>query len=194
MKEKCSSVWFLLLGCMTKKWLGTLFQSNIYIEAEPYEVSTEEQVLNPFQHRMCRSEFTIDYDCICSQLYRCIGNFLETLQRSDREAKHPAPHESGVQSFWRNELSYHLLESIIYEVLWPLVLRINRKLGSISHKGEFLNISDLSGYLFKDTHLSVLYLLLKFSLDLSCLFHWPVEEKIDSLVQFIEATNANSPI
>lgn len=79
-------------------------------------------------------------------------------------------------------------------MLWPLVLRINRKLGSIAYKGEFLNISDLSSYLFEDTHLSVLYLLLKLSLDLSCLFHWAMEEKIDSLVQFIEATNTNSPI
>lgn len=191
--ERKVLLWFLLLGCMPKKWLGILFQSSIYIEAGPYEVATEKQVLNPFQHWMCRSEFTIDYACIYSQLYRFIGSFLEALRRSDTEAKHPAAHKSGVQSSWRNELTYHLLKSIVYKVLWPLVLRINRKLGSISHKGEFLNISDLGGYLFKDT-LSVLYLLLKFSLDLSCLFHWPVKEKIDSLVQFIEATNANSPI
>jgi len=143
---------------------------------------------------MCQSVPTIDYGCIDSQLYRGVGNFLEIPQRLDTEVKCPEAHEPGIQSFWRKELTCRLLESIIYEVWWPLVLRINRKLGSISQEGEFLNISDLSGYLFKDTHLLVLYLLLKFSLDLSCLFHWPVEEKIDSLVQSIEATNANSPI
>lgn len=83
----------LLLGCMTKKWLGTLFQSNVYIEVGPYGVATEEQVVNPLQHQMCRSEFTIDYDCIYGQLYRCIGNFVEALQRLDTNILQPVSHE-----------------------------------------------------------------------------------------------------
>lgn len=71
---------------MTKKWLRTLFHSKVYIEAGPCEVATAEQVVNPFWHQMCRSAFTIDYDCIYGQLYRCIGNFLEALQKLDTEA------------------------------------------------------------------------------------------------------------